>query len=384
MLHDLREKVLGGLGRPWPFSAWRMRVGTPASLWPGERALTRLGGVFGPGRPDDWDTGNLLGARELLEHRVKSMAQLVRYLYVPIMLIGLNALAFAVVINAYSYAWLAVLLAGAIGLAFAAEHISPCFDEWNQTQDDIGSTTAHVIVYELNAASAVIQLPIIAGLIPWQGIWPHDWPLVAQVLGAILFADCIFTLIHWASHRWPLLWRLHSVHHGVSRLHGLNGFVRHPLHQTLDMIVGTLPLALMGMPVEVALLLGFAISIQLIVQHSNVDIELGPFRDHLSIGRLHHLHHVNWGTEGDCNYGLFFTVWDRMLGTLNTKPPRRIKADDMGIDEVPDFPRQSYLQQLLFPFRYTSEQWRAEGRSVEQSRPRAQGKQPDSFDAHRQ
>jgi sterol desaturase/sphingolipid hydroxylase (fatty acid hydroxylase superfamily) len=82
-----------------------------------------------------------------------------------------------------------------------------------------------------------------------------------------------------------------------------------------------------------------------------VAYELGPFRNHLSIGRIHHLHHVNWGKEGDCNFGLFLTLWDRLLGTFQPEPKRSIRAHDMGIDEVPDFPK-SYLEQLAFPFVY--------------------------------
>ena len=111
-------------------------------------------------------------------------------------------------------------------------------------------------------------------------------------------------MMHYLSHRFAPLWRLHAVHHGVGRLYGMNGVLRHPVHQIIDMIIGTAPLVIMGMPVPVAVLLGFLISMTLIVQHSNVDARLGPLQGHLSIGRIHHLHHVNWGTEGDCNFGL--------------------------------------------------------------------------------
>ena len=86
----------------------------------------------------------------------------------------------------------------------------------------------------------------------------------------------------------------------------------------------------------------------LIVQHSNVDARLGPLQKHLSIGRIHHLHHVNWGTEGDCNFGLLLTVWDKLLGTFQEKPPRPITARDLGVDEVPNFPK-GYVEQFLFP-----------------------------------
>ena len=141
------------------------------------------------------------------------------------------------------------------------------------------------------------------------------------------------------------------MHHGVGRLYGLNGVLRHPLHQIIDMIIGNMPLVIIGMPVPVAVVLGFLIIVTLIVQHSNVDARLGPLQKHLSIGRMHHLHHVNWGTEGDCNFGLFLTVWDRLLGTFNESRRAPITAADLGVDELPNFPK-GYVEQLLFPLYY--------------------------------
>lgn len=282
---------------------------------------------------------------------MQALSAAARYAYAPAMVIGLNLAGFLVVASGQHYGWLAAILGLAIGLSFAAERISPCHVEWNHTHGDEKANVIHALVYEMSSINGVLLLPIIAWLVPWQGIWPHGWPLALQVLLAITVADLAFTLVHYWSHRYPILWRLHSVHHGVPRMYGFNGLVRHPLHQTLDMIVGTLPLALAGMPVEVALLLGLAVSIQLIVQHSNVNYELGPFRNVMSIGRIHHLHHVNWGKEGDCNFGLFTTLWDRMLGTFKPEPPRPIAAGDLGIDDAPDFPK-GYWQQLIFPFVY--------------------------------
>ncbi len=283
---------------------------------------------------------------------MEAVLTIIRFGYVPFMLVGLNVAGLLVVANGWSYAWLLVVL----GIAFAASHLAerllPHFEEWNGFKDDSVPAVVHAIVYEQSSINGILLIPIVTLLFPSLGLWPTHWPLLAQLLLAIVATDFAFTLVHYYSHRWSILWRLHAVHHGSIRLNGLNGLMRHPLHQTLDMVVGTMPLVIAGMPVDVAIVLGLAISIQLMLQHSNVAFELGSFRNWLPLGELHRIHHVNWGKEGDCNFGLFMTLWDRMLGTFCPVPPRTIKVNDMGISDAPDFPRSSYLQQLLFPLRY--------------------------------
>ena len=238
----------------------------------------------------------------------------VRYGYIPFMMLGLTGAAYWVVSdqvvahgNTWAYLWLVPLLAIAYATAFAAERIAPVFDEWNDHAafGDTQTNTLHILAYEISSINGVLLIPVICWLFPFQGLWPTHWPLWSQVLIAFLFADFAFMVMHYLSHRFAPLWRLHSVHHGVGRIYGYNGVIRHPLHQVIDMIVGNMPLVIMGMPVPVAVVLGFLISITLIVQHSNVDTRLGPLAGYLAIGRVHHLHHVNWGTEGDCNFGLF-------------------------------------------------------------------------------
>ena len=280
-----------------------------------------------------------------------------RYGYLPIMLLGFNGAAYALVVNGQSLFWLAPLLAIAFVFAHVSEQTLPIFSEWNDVHDDRSTNAWHIAIYESGNVLGLALIPLVAWALQLKpggliGIWPREWPILAQWAMAILMADFAFTFIHFLSHRWSSLWRLHAVHHGSRRLTSWNGVVRHPLHQMLDMAIGTAPLALCGMPLEVATLLGFAISVQLIVQHSNVDYAAGPLKNHLSIGRIHHLHHVNWGTEGDCNFGLFLTIWDRMLGTFSPEPSRPITPTDMGIDEIPQFPN-TYKEHLAFPFRYT-------------------------------
>jgi sterol desaturase/sphingolipid hydroxylase (fatty acid hydroxylase superfamily) len=63
---------------------------------------------------------------------------------------------------------------------------------------------------------------------------------VLQVLSAILIADLGITLVHLASHKIGVLWRFHAVHHSITRFSGLNGLMKHPLHQTVEMTASAL------------------------------------------------------------------------------------------------------------------------------------------------
>lgn len=122
---------------------------------------------------------------------------------------------------------------------------------------------------------------------------------------AIIVADFGITLCHYSSHRIEWLWRFHAVHHSVKRMYGFNGLIKHPVHQALEVTAGTLPLVLVGMPFEVGLLLGFAVAIQLLLQHSNADMTIGPLRHFLALAPVHRFHHQKWAGIGDVNFGLF-------------------------------------------------------------------------------
>ncbi|MEH6413473.1 sterol desaturase family protein [Pseudomonas sp. CGJS7] len=241
------------------------------------------------------------------------------------------------------------LLLLAIAVSLLAECYLPYWPLWNRDAGDSGRDIAHAVVNESLNLLGLAALPLLAGALPDIGLWPHRAPFALQLLGAIVLADCGLTLMHWASHRFRPLWRLHAVHHSVRRMYGFNGLMKHPLHQMLEAAAGVAPLLLLGMPAPVAAGLAFAIAIQLLLQHSNVDMRLGPLRHVFAWAPLHRFHHIKYGTAGDVNFGLFFTVWDRLLGTAFDNPRYRIDSEDLGIGSWPDYPSE-YRDQLLEPF----------------------------------
>lgn len=271
-------------------------------------------------------------------------------LFGPLFFFGFIGLAVFMVSQGGPLGWLPALLVVAIVLSYAGEKRWPYQANWNKSQNDIARDHTHAAVNETFNVLGVAAIPLLAMWLPDREFWPENWPLGFQLLLVIPIADLGITLVHYASHRWPLLWRLHAIHHSVARMYGFNGLMKHPLHQTLEALGGTLPLLLLGMPVEVAALLAFAIAIQLLLQHSNVDMRIGWLRYIFAWAPLHRLHHLKYGTAGDVNFALFFSFWDRLLGTALDYRRYAVTDNDLGIGNRPDYP-VAYLAQLAEPFR---------------------------------
>jgi sterol desaturase/sphingolipid hydroxylase (fatty acid hydroxylase superfamily) len=275
---------------------------------------------------------------------------LVRWWYLPFMLLGANAVAIWLASTDAPKWQFVVLLVVAVGVSFLAERTAPYDESWNGRQPDSRRDIAHALVNESLQACSLLALPVMVGAVGFDGVWPLQWPFVVQVLGAVVILDAGLTLGHWWSHRWVPLWRLHSAHHSITRFYGLNGLMKHPLHQLFETSLATAPLVVIGLPTDVATAVVCAVGIQLLVQHSNVDYRARTVRWLVAVNQVHRFHHLKWSGVGDVNFGLFFTVWDRLLGTAVWDPTKRFTSDVLGIAAEPDYPI-GYTDQLARPFR---------------------------------
>jgi len=279
------------------------------------------------------------------------MWMLLRVTFAPLFFAGFLASALVVSDGGTRPLPLAGLIVAANLVATLVERLIPYDPRFNASHGDGGRDLAHAVVNELANTVSVLVMPLVVALVPGGGAWPLAWPVAAQVAFAILVADAGITLAHWASHRVGLLWRLHAVHHSVERLYGFNGLMKHPLHQAFELIAATVPLVLLGMPQNVAWLLTFAVAIQLLLQHSNADVRVGPLARVWAIAPAHRWHHVASAGDGDVNFGLFTSLWDHLLGTFRAADPgRRFTPGDFGVAGRPDYPR-GYPAQLVEPFR---------------------------------
>jgi sterol desaturase/sphingolipid hydroxylase (fatty acid hydroxylase superfamily) len=265
------------------------------------------------------------------------------------MLVGVNGTGWWLANDGASKAVIVGVLVVAVGLSFAAERLLPYAPEWNRSMGDSGRDLAHAAVNESLQILSLLALPVLVASLSIEGVWPSGLPFAVEVIGSIVVVDFGITIGHWLSHRCDLLWRVHAVHHSVQRFYGFNGLMKHPVHQLFETMVATAPLIVLGLPADVATAVVVAVSVQLLLQHSNADYAIGPLRAVLALNHVHRFHHLKWAGFGDVNFGLFTTAWDRMLGTAVWDPTRRFTSDDIGIGAEPDFP-VAYRAQLSKPF----------------------------------
>jgi len=277
----------------------------------------------------------------------------VRYGYFPIMAIGLNGLAIVAIFSGGSASEVALaivaLMALALGFSFGAERILPYNPEWNAARGDTGRDIIHFIVNESMSLVPLLIVPIFVVVAPEPDspLWPTGWPLALQILFSLLIFDLGQNLFHWLSHVWTPLWRLHAVHHQVERMYNFNGVLKHPLYQALSAVVSMAPLILLGMPKTFSLVLVFMSFTQLLLQHSNTDHSIGPFRRVFATAVVHRFHHQR-GLAGDVNFALFFSFFDHLFGNAFFED-RILDSHDIGLDYVayPD----RWWGQMRAPFR---------------------------------
>ena len=275
--------------------------------------------------------------------------KLLRYGLFPLIFLGGNALGIVLITNGNPLWQRPMVLVAAIGIMLMAERVLPYEAQWNKNHGDASRDTLHALVNTTLNYVGIWSLPVFAGLGIFAGYWPHAWPFWLQLVFAIMVLDLGVTLTHYASHRVNILWPFHAVHHSVARMYGFNGLMKHPVHQFIETIGGITPLLLLGIPPTVAAAVAFAVALQLLLQHSNVDYRTGPLKYVFAIAEVHRFHHRKGAGLGDVNFGLFTTIWDHLLGTFYYSS-KRLPSDSLGIGDRPDYPHD-YVAQLLEPFR---------------------------------
>jgi sterol desaturase/sphingolipid hydroxylase (fatty acid hydroxylase superfamily) len=187
------------------------------------------------------------------------------------------------------------------------------------------------------AAAGYVAYSILAAIFgPAQHAGPAATPLLcAFTISMVIAYDLSYYIYHLLCHRVPLLWELHKVHHSAQVMVGVTKDRVHPVDEILNRWWnGLIPGLTYGVwlffaldPVELTV---FGLSAYFIrsllmmdvVRHTHLKLSYGKWLNGVLLcPHYHQLHHSIEPRHYDSNFGLLFSVWDRMFGTLQAPKP---------------------------------------------------------------
>lgn len=180
-----------------------------------------------------------------------------------------------------------------------------------------------------------------------------DWPAWVEVVLAVLVFDFAIWAQHLITHKVPVLWRLHRVHHADTDIDVSTAIRFHPVEIALSMLLKIGLVYGLGPSAFAIVLFEILLNGTALFNHSNLKLPLALdalLRKVLVTPDMHRVHHSVLREEHDSNYGFALSIWDRLMRTYVAQPVAG--HDDMTIGLGWQDDRPSRLGwSLLLPFR---------------------------------
>lgn len=238
---------------------------------------------------------------------------------------------------------------------FFLERIMPHETVWLNADGQIGPDLLHT----LSSKGTVQGLLLFGGVIGLTdalmqpiavdvgGIWPRDWPIIAQVLLGMVTAEFGLYWAHRLGHVWMPLWNFHAIHHSVERLWIVNTGRFHFVDSLVSIVVSMVILVAMDAPAEVIQWVSAVTAFIGMLTHCNIEMRFGPLSWVFNTPELHRWHHSKDLREGDKNFGENLVLWDFVFFSYFNE--RRRPPVNIGLKSGWMPPK--FLHQLAYPFR---------------------------------
>ena len=249
---------------------------------------------------------------------------------------------------------------GLFALFAVWEQIAPRRQRALPRSDRWRTNWAIVILDTLTLRLMALLLPLLAvgaavdaGRMGWGLFNRLDWPPWAEVLLAVVILDLALWVQHWITHRVPLFWRFHRVHHADRDMDVTTAIRFHPVEIAGSMLLKIGLVYVLGPSAIAVVLFEVLLNGTSLFNHANLAL---PARLERGLRRvlvtpdMHRIHHSVRRDEHDSNFGFALSVWDRIFGTYLAEPAAGHDGMTVGLDWQDDRPARLGWS-LWLPFR---------------------------------
>jgi len=186
------------------------------------------------------------------------------------------------------------------------------------------------------------------GILPWLGVNP----VLAGIIAFILL-DFAIWFEHLLSHKVPLFWRIHRMHHADTGFDVTTALRFHPIEIVLSMLWKAAIIVALGAPPVAVLIFEIVLNGSSMFNHANLklpDAVDRVLRLLIVTPDMHRVHHSIEPVETDSNYGFNFAFWDRLFGTYRREPAKGQIGIEIGQKDWRDSRPAQILWSLRLPF----------------------------------
>jgi len=180
-----------------------------------------------------------------------------------------------------------------------------------------------------------------------------DVPIWLSILLSFVVLDFAVWASHVLSHKIPILWRFHRMHHADRDIDVTTGLRFHPIEIIGSMLWKVGFVILLGAPAIAVILFEIVLNGTAMFNHSNTKLPLSAdriLRLILVTPDMHRVHHSAIGAETDSNYGFNLPWWDRLFGTYIDQPQLGHDGMTIGLHEWQDERPSRLAWSLALPF----------------------------------
>jgi len=179
-----------------------------------------------------------------------------------------------------------------------------------------------------------------------------NWPFWAEDLMAFIILDFAVWLQHFAMHRFPFLWRMHAVHHSDRDLDVTTALRFHPFELIVSTFYKSAIVALLGVPLVVALAFELWLNANALFNHSNIRLPKNldrMLRIFFVTPDMHLVHHSVIVAEQKSNFGFALSIWDRLFSTYRAESTAGVDNQKIGLSQFEDQQPSTFVWSMKQP-----------------------------------
>ena len=216
-----------------------------------------------------------------------------------------------------------------------------------------------VIIDTITLRALALLLPFVA-ILAAADASTRGWGLLniislpgwLELIIVIMLLDLAIWLQHVLSHKIPVLWRIHQVHHSDIEFDVTTAIRFHPAEIALSMAFKIGLVYVLGPAAWTVVFFEILLNASAMFNHANIALPQWldrVVRSILVTPDMHRIHHSVHRHEHDTNFGFALSWWDRLFGTYTQSPQDGHKAMKVGL-HWQDLRPTRLLWSLAMPF----------------------------------